>query len=469
MGTKFANHRVFQALFALAITSCRALARPCQADIDIERRWTHATPLNSGARWRLSLPALLVGGAGAALVIGVALGFDDAQAPPNNAGYSPVDTAKPRLNLSIPEPPDTALFLSIAERWSATADELLAAQLAISRWADAERRAIDGEFREIERMAEELCEALPASQRGGSPPGDIDLFETAIQRRNRAVERRIERENNLIRSLAGMCGRSSADDEVKAVQARLVSLRVTQMPSLFQGARFDLGAFMLARAGRDSPVYDEIESTARRYWIAMEPVLRERYRAHCAELDDAARDARERGSITCAAGPRPRRAAVESTKRAILASEAWIATFVSVSMRNETCVARMRACRDIQRVASGQPSDSLSGCLDGSPCSQDCEVDTVQSRICAQWLQLDEAVWHAARMSRIDAMEVRICGPRRSAPPGYAAIEGSHDEMLARIAAVHSIALESSQASAAAAAGSTDEPIAESDNSPARE
>lgn len=433
------------------------------------RSWVTRPPPTTGGRWQIALPARLVGGAGAALAIGMALGFDGVQAPPNNAGYSPVDTAKPRLNLSIPEPPETALFLSIAERWSATPDELLAAQLAISRWADAESRATAGEFREIERMAEELCEALPASQRGGSPPGDIDLFQTAIQRRNRAVGRRIERENNLIRSLAEMCGRSSADDEVKAVQARLVALRVTQMPSLFQGARFDLGAFMLARVGRDSPVYDEIESTARRYWVAMEPLWRERYRAHCAELDDAARDARERGSITCAAGPRPRRAAVESTKRAILASEAWIATFVSVSMQNETCLARRRACRDIQRTASAQPSDSLSGRIDGSPCSEDCEAETVQARICAQWLQLDEIVWNAARMARIDAMEVRICGPRRSAPPAYAAIEGSHDEFLARVAAVHSIALEGSQGNPAAVDGPAAEPIVQSDESPARE
>lgn len=365
-----------------------------------------------------------------------------AAAPPTRDPLAGAVIGKPRLDLSIPNPPSPVIFTATARRWAHTQEQRQACELAIDRWEQAERSSEAREFAELKKLAEEMSEIR---REGSSSPRwqqGAEMLLEAVKRRTVMVDRRIDRERQLLLTLASLCELQTTDTQVTAMRAQLAAARAMQLSSPFAGAGADLGALALKRFAPSGEEHSAVEEIARAYWIAMEPLWEARYRSHCEELEDSARDAISRGGPGGAARPAIRRAATEATERVILANDSWIASFVVAAMPSSTCAERLKECRALRLITRERSMQEARPVLRHGDCDLDCCDDSPRARICAQSWQLEESVEHTSLVTEFMLMRERVMGPKAGAPLEFIAVWGAREELEQGIERSHSMALE---------------------------
>jgi hypothetical protein len=357
--------------------------------------------------------------------------------PPPGSGIG-----RPKLNLSIPNPPEPKVFTDAAKRWARTEEQWQACELAIDRWEQAERAADEREFAELNRTAEEMSVIRREGPDSPRRQQGAEMLLEAVHRRALPVARRIERERTLVLTLATLCERSPDDPEVAALRARLTAARGVQLSSPFAGSEIDLGSIALEHFASLHESRDALAEVARSYWLAMEPLWEARYRSQCEELEEAARDAISRGGPGGVARPAVRRAASDATERIIWANDAWIASFVVAAMPDASCAARVKACRELlMRTRDRRPADARPAPIQFA-FDPDCCADSPRARVCAQARQLEESIERTVLATDLMLMRERVIGPKYGAPLEFIAVYGARDELEQGIELSHAMALE---------------------------
>lgn len=172
-------------------------------------------------------------------------------------------TRAPRatIDLGFPPVPSDEAF-SATCRLRARSDDVRAACLRlVATW---QAREEDAEAKEVAPLLQEASEIIGADPGWRTDPSRLSRYKALMAARNRASQRRIDREAALVRELAAAVGDSLDQAEWQHLRASLEASRAQKISSSMPGAQVNLFTLPAVKPLLEDPRFEE----ARREYLA---------------------------------------------------------------------------------------------------------------------------------------------------------------------------------------------------------